>query len=104
MIPLVIPMPGNEALATTLARHLHGDVGAFETRAFPDDETYLRIQQDPRGRSVILVCTMDHPNAKFLPLILLLTTRRTWVRSRSASSLHTFVICGRTSVSAMVRP
>jgi ribose-phosphate pyrophosphokinase len=69
MTPLVIPMPGNEALAMSLAQHLHGDVGALETRAFPDDETYLRFQQDPRGRSVVLVCTMDHPNPKFLPLI-----------------------------------
>jgi ribose-phosphate pyrophosphokinase len=69
MTPLVIPMPGNEALATSLARYLHGDVGALETRTFPDEETYLRFHQDPRGRSVILICTMDHPNPKFLPLI-----------------------------------
>jgi ribose-phosphate pyrophosphokinase len=69
MTPLVIPMPGNEALATSLARHLHGEMGELETRAFPDGETYIRFQQDPRGRSVILVCTMDHPNLKFLPLI-----------------------------------
>jgi ribose-phosphate pyrophosphokinase len=69
MTPLVIPMPGNETLAMSLAQHLHGDVGALETRAFPDNETYLRFQQDPRGRPVILVCTMNHPNPKFLPLI-----------------------------------
>jgi ribose-phosphate pyrophosphokinase len=69
MTPLIIPMPGNEALATSLARYLHGDVSRLETRAFPDDETYIRFQEDPRGRPVILICTMDHPNPKFLPLI-----------------------------------
>jgi ribose-phosphate pyrophosphokinase len=68
MTLLIFPMPGNEALATSLAQHLRGHLGELETRAFPDNETYLRFQQDPRGRSVILVCTMDHPNPKFLPL------------------------------------
>jgi ribose-phosphate pyrophosphokinase len=69
MTPLLVPMPGNAALATSLARHLHGEVCELETRFFPDEETYLRFPWDPRGRPVILVCTMDRPNSKFLPLI-----------------------------------
>lgn len=69
MTPLVVSMPGNMLLATLLARHLNGEVCELETRAFPDGETYLRFQRDPSGRSVILVCTMDRPNPKFLPLI-----------------------------------
>ena len=69
MTLLIFPMPGNEALATSLAQHLHGHLGELETRAFPDGETYLRFRQDLRGTSVILVCTLDHPNPKFLPLI-----------------------------------
>jgi ribose-phosphate pyrophosphokinase len=69
MTPLIVSMPGNEVLAMLLARHLHSEVCGLETRAFPDEETYLRFQRDPRGRPVILVCTMDRPNSKFLPLI-----------------------------------
>ncbi len=69
MTLLIVPMPGNESLATSLAHHLHGHLDELETRVFPDGETYLRFRQDLRGSSVILVCTLDHPNPKFLPLL-----------------------------------
>jgi ribose-phosphate pyrophosphokinase len=38
-------------------------------RAFPDGETYFRLDRDLRGRQVALVCTMDRPDTKFLPLL-----------------------------------
>ncbi|MBX9846583.1 MAG: ribose-phosphate pyrophosphokinase [Xanthobacteraceae bacterium] len=69
MTPLIIPLPGNEKLADALARLLPGERGAIETRAFPDGETYLRFATDVRGRSVILVETLDRPNPKALPLL-----------------------------------
>ena len=66
--PLIFPLPGNEMMAEKLGAALGGELGRFETRRFPDEETYLRFATDPTGRSVALVCTLDRPNPKFLPL------------------------------------
>src|SRR5690349_18020046 len=76
MMPLVIPLPGNEALATCLSQEIRGELGSLETRAFPDGETYLRLQQDPNNRSIVLVCTLDRPNPKFLPLMFAAATAK----------------------------
>lgn len=67
--PLIVPLPGNEALASRIASELGGELEPFETRSFPDGETYLRFHVDPRGRELVLVCTLDRPNPKFLPLV-----------------------------------
>jgi ribose-phosphate pyrophosphokinase len=67
--PLLFGLPGNETMTGLLATHLDADVGELETRRFPDDETYLRFHTDPAGRPVGLVCTLDRPDPKFLPLL-----------------------------------
>lgn len=69
MSPLIIPMPGNEAMAASLSSTLQVDLGAIETRQFPDSETYLRIISDLAGRNVAIVCTLDRPDGKLLPLV-----------------------------------
>jgi ribose-phosphate pyrophosphokinase len=74
--PLLIAMPGNEPLAAQLASALGFDLGHIESRQFPDGETYLRFITNPEGRSIALVCTLDHPNDKILPLIFSAATAR----------------------------
>jgi ribose-phosphate pyrophosphokinase len=74
--PLLIAMPGNERLAAELAAPLGADLVQLETRQFPDGETYLRFLGSPERRSVGLVCTLDRPNDKFLPLIFTAATAR----------------------------
>ncbi|NMM46179.1 ribose-phosphate pyrophosphokinase [Rhodospirillaceae bacterium KN72] len=69
MKPLILPMPENEALAHSLADQLDGEVGAVETRQFPDGESYIRLATPVAGRSVVFVCTLDRPDGKLLPLI-----------------------------------
>lgn len=69
MSALFIPMPGNEAAATRIAARTGGTVGAVEIHAFPDGEVRPRLLQEVFGHSVALVCTMDRPNGKFLPLV-----------------------------------
>jgi ribose-phosphate pyrophosphokinase len=66
--PLIFALPGNQAMADALCAALNGEMGHLETRNFPDGETYLRLLTDPNGRSVVLVCTLDHPDGKFLLL------------------------------------
>jgi ribose-phosphate pyrophosphokinase len=68
MRPLIFALPGNETMAEKLTAILGGELGELETRRFPDDETYLRFATDPAGRSVVLVCTLDRPDPKFLRL------------------------------------
>lgn len=65
---LVVPLPGNEALAASISSHLGGAKGALQTRKFPDGETYLRFEDELRGRTVIFVCSLNNPDPKFLPL------------------------------------
>lgn len=74
--PLLFAMPGNEAMTRALAQALDGDVGAMELRAFPDGETYLRLVSEVAGRRVVIVCTLDRPNTKILPLIFAAATAR----------------------------
>jgi len=74
--PLIFSLPGNEDLSSQLAMSLNAQVGTLETRKFPDGETYLRFRTDPRGRDVVLVCTLDRPDPKFLPLVFAATTAR----------------------------
>ena len=62
-------MPGNEPLAAAIAGKMATDLGSLETRSFPDGETYLRFQVDPKDRHIILVCTLDRPDPKFIPLM-----------------------------------
>jgi ribose-phosphate pyrophosphokinase len=65
---LIIALPGNEAMAESIARHLGAEIGRLETRQFPDGESYVRHLADPAGRHAVLVCTLDRPDEKFLRL------------------------------------
>ena len=67
--PLMFAMPGNEAMAQSIAGILGAGVGQLELRAFPDGETYLRFAAELKTRDIALVCTLDHPDAKMLQLL-----------------------------------
>lgn len=69
MKPLFLAMPGNEGTTSKLAAALAGDVGTILMHSFPDGETYIRVKDNVKNRIVVLVCTLAHPNEKFLPLI-----------------------------------
>ncbi len=74
--PLFIAMPGNEAMTQELASTLDAEMGQVELRAFPDGETYLRFMSDLSGRTLVMVCTLNRPNEKFLPLLFAGATAR----------------------------
>ncbi|WP_048885129.1 ribose-phosphate pyrophosphokinase [Aurantiacibacter atlanticus] len=56
-------------MAEGLARHFDADLGELETRRFPDGETYLRLLTPVSGRDVVLLATLDRPDAKLAPLL-----------------------------------
>ncbi|MFC0339541.1 ribose-phosphate pyrophosphokinase [Paracoccus niistensis] len=66
---LILPLPGNETFARRLADEGGWELGALETRRFPDGETYVRILSEVKNKVVDLVCTLARPDDGFLRLI-----------------------------------
>ena len=73
---LVVSMPQNETMAAAVACGLGEQATVIETRHFPDGETWLRYATDPNGCNVAIVCTLDRPDGKFLPLLFAAKTAR----------------------------
>ena len=76
MRPLLFHIGGSEPLAENIATHLGADQGVLLLRSFPDGESNLRFETPCRGRDVVLLCSLDKPNAKTLPLLLAGATLR----------------------------
>ncbi len=76
MKPLLLALSENVTIGESLAAALDADRGRAEFRRFPDGETYVRLDADVTTRDIILVCSLDRPDAKFLPLIFLAETAR----------------------------
>ncbi|MEX1185211.1 MAG: ribose-phosphate pyrophosphokinase [Gemmatimonadaceae bacterium] len=79
---LLLPLPGNEKMCDALEAalgHFVPDPPGRETvafRRFPDGESYVRINTPIAGRAVAIVCTLDRPDDKVLPLLFLVETAR----------------------------
>ncbi len=71
MKPVVMAMPGNERLLRELAAQLDIDHGTVTVRRFPDGESHVRVDTPVQGRRAIIVCTLDRPDDKLVPLLLL---------------------------------
>jgi ribose-phosphate pyrophosphokinase len=65
---MVLGLPGSEHQADSLCEELGAEHGFVELRAFPDGESYVRITADVRELDVAIVCTLDRPDPKILPL------------------------------------
>lgn len=76
MTRLYLPMPGNETIARALALSAGAELGAIETRRFPDGEAYVRLLSAVEGREVEIVCTLARPDEQFLSLIFAAETAR----------------------------
>lgn len=76
MKPLIFALPGNKTLADILAQRLDFEKGEVVLRGFPDGETYVRFEQTVLNREIILVCTLNAPDDKILPLYFLAETAR----------------------------
>jgi len=70
-LPLFFAPPGNEEACDRIARFSEGEVGGMESRSFPDGESYVRVTTDVAGREAVIVCTLNEPNTKLLPLLFL---------------------------------
>jgi ribose-phosphate pyrophosphokinase len=59
-----------------LAKILNAELAVTEFRRFPDGESYVRIDTPVDVRAVVLVCTLDRPDEKFLMLMFAAATAR----------------------------
>lgn len=74
--PVLIGMPGNESMTKSLSQSIDAEIGRVALRAFPDGESHLQFLTDLSGRAVIVICTMNRPNEKLLPLLFAAATAR----------------------------
>lgn len=76
MRPLLVDLEYNRSLASSLAKAVPADLAVIDRRSFPDGETYLRYTTSPDGRDVVILCSLDRPDGKFLPLLFAAGTAR----------------------------
>lgn len=65
----LIALPGDEALAESLAGGLDAEIAALEYRRFPDGESYVRIRDSLLDTSAVLVARLDRPDPKIPALL-----------------------------------
>jgi ribose-phosphate pyrophosphokinase len=73
---LILTLPHSASLAERLGALTGLPLGAVESRQFPDGETYLRIDADCTKKPIVIVCTLDRPDDKLLPLVFLADAAR----------------------------
>lgn len=69
MTPILFALPGNESLGTALSHSLDVTLGNITVRRFPDGESYVRFDSEVAQRAVVLLCTLDRPDDKVLPIL-----------------------------------
>ena len=80
--PLIFSLPGQTELAEELCERLDAEMGQTIMRRFPDGETYVRVEEPCQGREAIIVCSLNRPDLKVLPLFFLADTLRDLGASR----------------------
>jgi ribose-phosphate pyrophosphokinase len=69
--PIVFTFPEYEKLAKNIAKENGYVLGKVTIREFPDKESFVQIHNKVKGLDVIIVCGLDNPNTKLMPLIFL---------------------------------
>jgi ribose-phosphate pyrophosphokinase len=76
MKKVIMAFPGNEIFANLICNAVDGLRGDIVLRKFPDGETYVKLITDVFNNEVVVVCTLDRPDNKILPLLFLLRLLR----------------------------
>lgn len=77
MNSLLFALDAPQELAGSLLRHAGFDNGEIERRQFPDGESYVRLLTPVEGRDVVLLCSLDRPDTKTVPLLFAADAART---------------------------
>lgn len=67
---IVFAFPEQEELASAIGL----EKGDWQWRHFPDGESYVRVTSNVKGQEAVILCSLNQPDAKTLPLIFLSRT------------------------------
>lgn len=68
--------PENEVLTTSLSIKSNAEMGDFKIHRFPDGETLVKINTDVKDKKVIVVCSLNNPDTKIIPLYFFVKTAK----------------------------
>ena len=102
-LPLFFSLPGNEEACERIALFSEGEVGKIESRCFPDGESYVRVATDVSGRETVVVCTLNEPDAKVVPLLFLADALHELGAQQVGLVAPYLATCARTPASARAR-
>ncbi|MBE7170469.1 MAG: ribose-phosphate diphosphokinase [Williamsia sp.] len=71
---LLFILPGAKEIGRALMQQFNAEEGNAIIRKFPDGETLVKVVSDVYGREVLIVCSLNNPDEKLLPLYLLAKT------------------------------
>ncbi len=70
MKPLLFSLNAAPDLFEAMITHSEMEPGSIEHRYFPDGESYVRLETPIDDRAVALLCTLNQPDARIIPLLL----------------------------------
>lgn len=66
---LLFSFPGYEELSTKIMSQSGVAAGDVIVRHFPDGESFVQLQTDVRNKNICIVCGLDQPDQKTVPLM-----------------------------------
>lgn len=74
--PLLLVYPGNEGVARALQAQLPARLEPLQLHRFPDGESLVTLPAIAAGSDVLVVCSLDQPDAKLAALLFTADTAR----------------------------
>lgn len=70
MKPVLFTLNAGDSLVDGVLSGGEVEQGIITHRQFPDGESYVRLDTPVDGRAVLLLCSLDRPNQRLMPLLL----------------------------------
>lgn len=69
MKPIIFSLFQATELISNVIKNFNAEIGDVILRAFPDGESYIKINSAVKNRHIIVMTSLDHANEKLLPLL-----------------------------------
>lgn len=68
---ILFSFPDKQKLGKSIAKKTGIEIGELTIREFPDKESFVQIHSDVKNKEVYILCGLDKPNTKVMPLLFL---------------------------------